>query len=397
MNTERLICDRARGVSASGIRRIFNLAAKLEDPINLSIGQPDFPVPAAVKRGAIEAIEQDKNGYTLTRGIAPLLGKINAHLKFDLGWDIADGGEGSGVDSFVTSGTSGALTLAFLALMGPGDEAIIPDPYFAMYPYMATIAGGTAVRCDTYPDFRMTAERVEPLITEKTKFVLYNSPGNPSGVVGTVDECRDLLELCRSKGVLLISDEIYDEFTFKGGLTDVAKGDGKTPRCPSPARFDGAQNDVLLIRGFGKTYGFTGWRAGYAAGPEPVINAMTRIHQYTYVCAPSIVQWGAMAAFDVDMSVHVDDFEQRRDMVVDRLREHTEVSVPEGAFYVFVKVPERLGLTSNQFVDRCLERDVMVIPGSVFSDRDTHFRVSFSAPRAKLEKGLDIICELMQG
>ena len=260
---------------------------------------------------------------------------------------------------------------------------------------MATIAGGKAVRCDTYPDFRMTAERVEPLITEKTKFVLYNSPGNPSGVVGTVDECRDLLDLCRSKGVLLISDEIYDEFTFKDGLTDVAKSDGKTPRCPSAARLEGGE-DVLLIRGFGKTYGITGWRSGYAAGPAPVIDAMTRIHQYTYVCTPSMAQWGSLAAFDVDMTPHVDDFESRRDMVVARLSEVTEVSVPQGAFYVFVKVPERLGLTSNQFVDRCLDREVMVIPGSVFSDRDTHFRVSFSAPRAKIEQGLDIICDLMQ-
>jgi len=393
MNTERLLWARALAVDASGIRRIFNLAAKLDDPINLSIGQPDFAVPASIKQGAIDAINQDKNGYTLTRGIAPLLDKINTHLKFDLGWDVQGN---DAIDAFVTSGTSGGLTLAFLALMGPGDEAIIPDPYFAMYPYMATIAGGTAVRCDTYPDFRMTAERIEPLITDRTKFVLYNSPGNPSGVVGTVEECKDLLELCRSKGVLLISDEIYDEFTFKGGMTDFAKGDGKTPRCPSPARLAGAEDDVLLIRGFGKTYGITGWRAGYAAGPEPVINAMTRLHQYTYVCTPSMAQWGALSAFDVDMSEHVDDFQGRRDMVVDRLSKHTEVSVPEGAFYVFVKVPEHLGQTSNQFVDRCLERELMVIPGDVFSDRDTHFRVSYSAPRAKIEQGLDILCELMQ-
>lgn len=392
MNTERLISDRARAVDASGIRRIFNLAAKLEDPINLSIGQPDFKVPDEIKYAAIDAIEHDKNGYTLTKGIGPLLDRINSHLKFDLGWEIAGSED---LDSFVTSGTSGGLTLAFLALMGPGDEAIIPDPYFAMYPYMAAIAGGKAVRCDTYPDFRMTAERVEPLITERTKFVLLNSPGNPSGVVSTVDECRDLLELCRAKGVLLISDEIYDEFTFKDGLTDVARGDGKTPRCPSPARLEGGE-DVLLIRGFGKTYGITGWRSGYAAGPKAIIEAMTRIHQYTYVCTPSMAQWGSLAAFDVSMAEHVADFAERRDMVIERLSEVTEVSVPQGAFYVFVKVPERMGLTSNQFVDLCLEREVMVIPGSVFSDRDTHFRLSFSAPRSKIEKGLDIICELMR-
>ncbi|HED53855.1 MAG TPA: aminotransferase class I/II-fold pyridoxal phosphate-dependent enzyme [Phycisphaerales bacterium] len=394
MDTERLICDRARAVDASGIRRIFNLAAKLQDPINLSIGQPDFPVPDRVKDAAIEAIRTDRNGYTLTKGIGPLLDRIAAHLRFDIGWDVPGD---DGLDCIVTSGTAGALTLLFLALIGPGDEAIIPDPYFAMYPYLATIAGGKAVRCEMYPDGRMTAERVEPLISERTKLVLFNSPNNPTGVVSTVDECKDLLELCRSKGILLVSDEIYDEFTFAGGVTDVAAGDGVSPRCPSPARLPGAEKDVLLIRGFGKTYGCTGWRGGYAVGPTPIIDAITRLQQYTFVCAPSPTQWGVLAAFDVDMTQHVADFQRRRDMVIERLQSVTEVAVPEGAFYAFPKVPEHLGLTGTEFVDRCIEQNVMIIPGNVFSGRDTHVRLSYAAPVAKIEQGLDIITKLMQG
>ncbi|MEM1071525.1 MAG: aminotransferase class I/II-fold pyridoxal phosphate-dependent enzyme [Planctomycetota bacterium] len=393
MDTARLICQRGRAIDTSGIRKIFRLAQTLDKPINLSIGQPDFPVPEAVKRGAIRAIETNQNGYTANQGIPPLVEKIEATIAADLGWDASS----DGIGTLVTSGTAGALLLLFLAMMDPGEEAIIPDPYFVMYPHLATIAGGSAVRCPMYPDFRMTAERVEPLITERTKFVLFNSPNNPSGVVSTAGECRELLELCRSRGVLLVSDEIYDDFTFADGMTDHAVSDAGRPRCPSPARFPGAQDDVLVIRGFGKTYGCTGWRMGYAVGPMPVIAAMTRIQGYTFVCAPSISQWGALAAMDVDMAQSVADYQDRRDMVVSRLSEVTEVAHPQGAFYAFPKVPERLGQTGAEFVDRCIERNLLVIPGGAFSDRDTHVRLSFAAPPASLEHGVDILCDLMRG
>ncbi|MEM8756481.1 MAG: aminotransferase class I/II-fold pyridoxal phosphate-dependent enzyme [Planctomycetota bacterium] len=393
MDTARLICDRGRAIDTSGIRRVFQLAQSLDDPINLSIGQPDFAVPHAIKRGAIEAIEQDRNGYTPSVGIPGLLERIDGTMRHDLGWDIGS----DNYRSMVTSGTAGGLLLLFLALMGPGDEAVIPDPYFVMYPHLATIAGGTAVRCDTYPDFRMTAERVEPLLTERTKLVLFNSPNNPSGVVSSKDECRELLELCRSRGVLLVSDEIYDEFTFADGLTDSAAADPADARCPSPARFNDAQDNVLVIRGFGKTYGCTGWRMGYAAGPAPVIDAMLRIQGYTFVCAPSIAQWGALAAMDVSMAGTVDAYQQRRDRVYAALSEVTDLAMPRGAFYAFPRVPEHLGMTGTAFVERCIERNLLVIPGAAFSDRDTHIRLSFAAPDAKLDAGLALLQELMRG
>jgi aspartate/methionine/tyrosine aminotransferase len=377
---------------------VFELAANLKDPINLSIGQPDFQVPEVMRRAAAEAIEAGKNGYTLTQGDATLRARTAEHLKADLGWDVhpdlppVDDPERTAL--MITSGTSGGLMLAAMALLDPGDEVIIPDPYFVVYPNIAKMLNVKCVLCDTYPDFRMTAERVEPLITERTKYVLFNSPSNPSGVTPTGEECRDLLELCREKGIVLLSDEIYDEFVYSDAVEDSPRGaPGK--RCPSPARFEGAEDTVLLVRGFGKTYGCTGWRMGYAAGPGPIIREMGKLQQYSFVCAPSIAQAGCVAAFEADVSAHVADYQRRRDMVMEILSPVTEIEKPGGAFYLFPRVPA--GMTGAELVERAIEREVLCIPGGVFSSRDTHVRLSLSAPEAKLRQGVEILAELMGG
>lgn len=394
IDCERLISDRARSIDASGIRKVFDLGATLKDPINLSIGQPDFPVPPEMKRAACEAIEHDQNGYTLTQGIPALRRAICAHVSKDLGWPSDLGEPGSATQAMVTTGTSGGLFLAFMSLLGPGDEIIVPDPYFVAYPHMARLVGATVVKCDTYPDFRMTADRIEPLITAKTKAVLIDSPSNPAGVVLSGQECRDVLELCRAKGVLLISDEIYDEFTFADHRERME--DGRMV-CPSPGRFAGAHEDVLLIRGFGKTYGCTGWRMGYAAGPAPVIGAMTKMQQYSFVCAPTPLQHGCLASFGVDMTETVARFAHRRDMVLAALGDLTHVANPGGAFYAFVEVPRRIGMSGQEFFQRAVERNVLTIPGNVFSDHDTHFRLSFAVDEERLARGLEILAGLMRG
>lgn len=396
MDIDRLISERSRSVNASGIRRAFELGAKLKDPINLSIGQPDFPVPDAIKRAGREAINADRNGYSLTQGVAPLREAICSHLARDVGWKIDPAAKldpRSGAPGMlVTSGTSGALWLTFLALIGPGDEAIVPDPYFVIYPSLATVCGGRAVVCDTYPDFRMTAERVEPLITPRTKIVLANSPSNPAGVVAGRREAEDLLDLCRRRNILLISDEIYDQFTFDDAR-DPAVGHRS---APSAARVPGSHENVLLVRGFGKTYGVTGWRLGYCAGPARLIEELTKLQQYTYVCAPTPLQFGAAAAFDVDMEPTISAYQRRRDKVVQRLSAVTEVAVPGGAFYAFPKVPERLGITASKFAERCIERGLIIIPGGVFSTRDTHLRLSFAVDDRTLDRGLDVLVDLMR-
>jgi aspartate/methionine/tyrosine aminotransferase len=230
----------------------------------------------------------------------------------------------------------------------------------------------------------MTAERVEPLITKRTRVLLLNSPSNPCGIVLSVDEIGELVDLCERRGILLISDEIYDEFTYSD-----AREDGK---CPSPARMT---DRMLLVRGFGKTYGCTGWRLGYVAGPKPIIQQIQKLQQYTFVCAPSMAQAGVVGAFDVDMSDHVAAYQKKRDQVVEAFAGLTTVQIPGGAFYAFVEVPARLGLTASAFVEKAIEKGVLVIPGKVFSRRDTHFRLSFAVADKTLQRGLKALSSLM--
>lgn len=380
LDIEPLISARVRGMDASGIRRVFDLGAKLARPINLSIGQPDFPVPEPMRRAMADAAMDHRNGYSVTQGIPALLQAIWQHLRQDLGWS----GPSETTGCIVTSGTSGGLLCAAMALLDPGDEFIIPDPYFVMYPQLAALTGASAIHCDTYPDFRMTAERIEPLITSRTKAVLLNSPSNPCGTVLTGREVADVLDLCRRRRVLLITDEIYDAFCF---------GDAREQgRFPSPAR--GAE-DLLLIRGFGKSYGCTGWRVGFAAGPMALIQEMAKVQQYTFVCAPTPAQHACAHAFDMDLAPMVADYERRRDIVLAAFDGVTTVARPGGAFYAFVEVPPRLGMTATAFVERAIERSVLVIPGKVFSRRDTHFRISFATKPEMLEEGLGILRQLM--
>jgi aspartate/methionine/tyrosine aminotransferase len=376
------ISSRSRAVVSSGIRRIFDLAAGMKDPINLSIGQPDFPVPRPMKDAAIAAIEQDRNGYTPTQGLPELREAVRQRIADRVGWDARD----PAIGTMITSGTSGGLLLACLAVAEEGGEIIAPDPYFVMYPQIGPLTGASMVFCDTYPDFRMTAERIEPLLSPRTRAVILNSPSNPCGVVLTEPEVREVAELCRRRGVLLISDEIYDEFVYGDALEHGV--------CPSPAR---TSEDLVLIGGFGKTYACTGWRMGFAAGPKVLIEEMCKLQQHSYICAPTPAQHGVLASFGLSMREQVDAYRARRDLVLDRLGPHAQIARPGGAFYAFVEVPPRLGMTASEFVERAIAQRVLVIPGCVFSHRDTHFRLSYAASPQRLAEGLGILAELLAG
>lgn len=380
-NTQRLISDRLLAIDASGIRKVFDLAAKIKDPINLSIGQPDFDVPQPIKQSAIDAINAGHNRYTQTQGIAELrdavMKKFQREFAHNGRWQLP----GAAPGSLITSGVSGGLFLAILTCVGPGDEVLIGDPDFVMYKHLVTLAGGRAKFIDTYPDFQLTPARVQPHITDRTKLLILGSPSNPTGVVTPPEVLKQLTQLCEQRGILLVSDEIYDEFCY-------AKVDG---RAPSPASFS---DNLLVLRGFSKTYGMTGWRLGYAVGPAPLIEQMTKLQQYTFVCAPSMVQDAGVAALDVDMSDHVAAYQRKRDRVVEMLKDRFELTVPEGAFYAFPKVPT--GESATQFVERAIAKKLLIIPGNVFSERDTHFRISYACEDAMLERGLTLLNELAE-
>ena len=378
LDIERLLADRSRDIETSGIRRVWSLAQTCKDPVNLSIGQPDFHVEDEIKQAAIDAIQQDHNGYTQTKGIDALLAVIHNRMNEQFGWTF---GENSNQDAMVTCGTAGALTLACLTVLNPGDEIIVPDPYFVIYPSLARIADAKAVLCDTYPDFRMTADRIEPLITSKTKAVLLNSPANPTGVVLTQEEVDAIASLCCDRGLLLITDEIYDEFIYPPSVH------------ASPAS---SSEDVLVIRGYGKTYGCTGWRMGYAAGPRLLIDEMAKLQQQTFVCAPSVMQYAMVGAYDIDLKPLMQRFTRRRDLVMEILGDAMELVVPEGAFYAFPKLPESLSMSGSKFFEKAIEHDVLLIQGDVFSQRDTHIRISFATTRENLERGLLTIANIVQ-
>jgi aspartate aminotransferase/aminotransferase len=364
------LAQRTAQFDSSGIRKVFDLAARMKNPINLSIGQPDFPVPAAVKAAAREAIDADKNGYSQTQGVAPLLEKLQARINVKYGHDDRR--------VLVTSGTSGALVLAMLALVDPGDEVIIFDPYFVMYPALVAMVGGKPVYVDTYPDFKIDLAKVEAAITPRTKVILFNSPANPTGVVADESAARGLAELAAKHNIALVSDEIYRLFCYNGAL-------------PSPAA---TNPNTIVVDGFSKTYGVTGWRLGWAHGPAAIIEKMTMLQQFTYVCAPHPLQWAALAAFDVDMTAQAAEYARRRDFIVNGLRDAGyEVAPTGGAFYVFPKVPEAAG-SGHDFVARTIENELLIIPGGIFSRRDTHFRISYAASQAMLDRGLKVLRKL---
>lgn len=364
------ISQRAVDVDASGIRKVFDLAAKMKDPINLSIGQPDFDVPEEAKEAAIGAIRSGQNKYTQTQGIAPLRDKLRKQLSEEMGRDVGE--------VLITSGVSGGLFLAILACIDPGDEAIFLDPYFVMYKHLMTMAGGKGIAIDSYPDFRFHADRVEKAITARTKMLILNSPSNPTGVVMTEGEIRSAVELAKKHDLLLVSDEIYEPFLYggSGGLY-------------SPAEI---YERTIILRGFSKSHAMTGWRLGYAAGPAEVIAQMTKLQQYTFVCAPSAFQVAAVKALDLDMSGVVKAYERKRDIAFEMLSGKFEVVRPEGAFYIFPKAPG--GMTASEFVAKAIEKNVLVIPGNVFSGRDTHFRISYATTDQKLKQGCEILCSM---
>jgi len=370
MRDSHKIADRMKQMDASGIRKVFDLAAKMTDPINLSIGQPDFDVPDDVKDAAIDAIRAGKNKYTQTQGTAELRGLLARSCRDEFGWD----------DDrlyLVTSGVSGALMLAMQTLVDPGDEVVFTDPYFVMYSHLVNLAAGVPVMVDTYPDFRPDPQRIADAITDRTRMVLVNSPANPTGAVYTEAELRAIADIAAQRDLLVISDEIYNLFCYDEPFVSMAS----------------LYENTLLMRGFSKSYAMTGWRVGWCTGPRAILEKMTMLQQYSFVCAPSMAQEGALVAMEADMSAEVAAYRRKRDMVFDTLGKTFGLVKPGGAFYAFVPAP---GGDATAFVTRAIENNVLIIPGNIFSQKDTHFRISYATSDERLQEGLDILVGLAE-
>lgn len=363
------LADRTNWIDASGIRKAFAMAAQLTDPVNLSIGQPDYDVSEVVKEEAIEQIRGGFNSYTQTWGIEELREGCSAYYEKKFGTPLEN--------VMVTSGVSGGLFLTLMATVNPGDEVIFGDPYFVMYKHLVNVLGGVSRPVDTYPDFRLKAGDVEAAITGKTKAIIVNSPSNPTGVVLGDEELEGIAEVAGRHDILVISDEIYEGLSYDGAAATMA----------------GRHEHVMVLNGFSKLAGMTGWRVGYAAGPEEIIQEMNTLQQYTFVCAPSFAQKAAVRALTLEEPEKVASYGAKRDLVYEGLSGKFRVVRPGGAFYIF---PEAPGGDGEAFVERALEKNLLVIPGSVFSERNTHFRVSFAASDETLRRGVDLLNEVAE-
>lgn len=347
---------------------MFDLGARLADPVDLSIGQPHFPVPEPVRAAAIRAIEGGLNRYTVTQGLPELNEAV---------LDLVERRTGVRAESsLITSGVAGGLVLGMLTLLDEDDGVLIPDPYFICYESLGNLFTARPAYYDLYPDFRLTEERLEAGMREDVKVLVLNSPGNPTGRVFDREELSAAARFAKRHGLPVVSDEIYEQFSYDSP-------------APSILSF---YDQVVLLGGFGKTYGMPGWRLGYAVGPRDVIDRMRTLQQFTYVCAPTPAQHAALAALQVDMTPYIDDYRRRRNRMIDGLSEAFDLVRPEGAFYVFPRAPGRDG--GQAFAERAVARNVLVVPGGSFSRRDTHIRLSYALPDDKLDLGLSLLRQL---
>jgi aspartate aminotransferase/aminotransferase len=365
------LAQRSHCIDASGIRRIWEMASTMTDPVNFSIGEPDFNTPDAVKQAAVDAINNDDNGYAVTGGIDILVEKITIATQKEFSWEKPN--------VLITSGLSGALTLAMMALVEAGDEVLIPDPYFVSYAHLVNLHGGTPVFIDTYPNFTLTAAQIEKAITPNTKILMLNSPGNPTGVVYNEGNLKEIAVVARKHHLLVISDEIYSEFSYDAPVKS----------------FGHFYENTMVLRGFSKSYGMPGWRLGYVAAPQilsPLTEAMASLQQYTFVCAPHPFQKAAVTALDCDLTQYIDDYRIKRDLIFNGLKDHFELLKPSGAFYAFVKAP---GGDATAFVEKAIKNNVLIIPGYVFSQKNSHFRISFAISNPQIKKGIQRLLALI--
>jgi len=385
MDYQSLLNRSALGLKPSGIRKFFDIAAEMDEVISLSVGEPDFKTPWHVREVGMETLHKGRTKYSPNRGFTELLVEISRYMerRFGCKYDPK-------TEILVTVGGSEAIDLCFRALLNPGDEVLIPEPCFVCYEPLATMAGGVPVPVVTRveDEFRLTPEMLRAAITDKTKILVLPYPNNPTGAVMRREHLEAIAEVLRGTDIMVLSDEIYCELTYGG------------ERHVSIAEIEGMRERTIVVNGFSKSYAMTGWRLGYAMGPAPVIDVMTKLHQYAVMCAPSTAQYAAVDALrngDEDVARMRNDYDMRRRFIVDGFREMGfECFKPEGAFYIFPSI-KHTGLTSTEFCERLLlSKHVAVVPGSAFGDSGEGFvRVSYSYSVKHITEALNRIREFI--
>lgn len=384
MNLKEKLNHVVEVVPPSGIRKFFDLANSIEGVISLGVGEPDFATPWHIREQAIYAIEKGRTFYTANKGLLELRQEIACYLdrRFNLKYNPDK-------NILVTVGGSEAIDLALRALLNPGDEVILPIPGYVAYEPCIMMAGGKAVyvELNEKDHFKLTKEALEAAITEKTKVLLLNFPGNPTGGIMRKEDFEPLVEVIKKHEIIVITDEIYAELSY-------------TQKHFSLASFEEIKDQVILISGFSKAYSMTGWRLGYLCANEVFVDAIMKIHQYAIMCPSTISQYAGIEAMrmgDHDTEEMKTSFEQRRNFIVNGLnRIGLSCPLPEGAFYVFPSI-QSTGLSSEEFCERLLnEQKVAVVPGSAFGKAGEGFvRISYAYSIDEIKVALQKIEQFM--
>lgn len=378
---------RLRGIKPSGIRRMFTLAQAVPGVISMGLGEPDFVPPLHVLEGAKRALDEGKTHYTPNAGIPELRGALAKKVKRDYGLSYDPASE-----ILVTVGGTEALFLGLQALINPGDEVLIPDPGFICYKPDVLMAGGVPVSMPQYEEkgFRLDAQDVMPLITDRSRVMIINSPNNPTGSVLSYNDMVKLAKLAVERDLIVISDEVYEKIVY----------DDARQYCL--AAFPGMRERTLVVSAFSKTYAMTGLRVGYTLGPEELISSMVTIQQFAVACVDGSAQYAALAALEGPQDFVEDmvrEFARRRQLLYSRINEIEgfRSTLPKGAFYMFPNV-EGSGVSSEKLVEYLFNKGkVVTVPGSAFGKYcEGHLRFSYATAYNKIEEALDRIEKAMK-
>ena len=361
------LSNKVLAIKPSGIRKFFDLVSEMQDVISLGVGEPDFDTPWHVRDEGIYSLEKGRTFYTSNSGLKPLRQEISNYIKRTQNIEYNPNNE-----IIVTVGGSEAIDIGIKAIVNNGDEVIIPQPSYVSYEPCTVLANAVPViiNLKSENEFRLTAEELEKAITPKTKILVLPFPNNPTGSIMTRKNLEEIAKIVKKHDLYVISDEIYSELTYNGKHVSIAS-------------LDGMQERTVLINGFSKSYAMTGWRLGYACAPQPIIKQMTKIHQFTIMCAPTTSQYAAVNALkngDEDVEMMRKAYNQRRRFLLNAFKEMgIECFEPFGAFYVFPCIKE-FGMTSEEFATRLLKEErVAAVPGTAFGESgEGHLRISYA-------------------
>ncbi len=372
-------------IKPSGIRKFFDIAATMEDVISLGVGEPDFQTPWSIRKAGINSLERGRTKYSANRGTIELRKEISAYLKRRYKLEYKPETE-----ILVTVGGSEAIDGAIRAIVAPGDEVIIPQPSYVCYEPITSLAGGVPVIIETKAenDFKVTPEELKNAITPKTKALILPYPCNPTGAVMEKEDIEKIAEILKGTNIIVISDEIYSELTYRD-YTHI-----------SPASVESMWERTITVNGFSKAYSMTGWRLGYACGPEPLMQQITKIHQYAIMCAPTTSQYAAVEALkngDEAIEKMRSEYDRRRRLIVNGFNKlGLTCREPKGAFYSFPCI-KSTGLSSEEFCEKLLEsKKVAVVPGTAFGKGGEGFvRASYCYSTEHIIKALERIGEFI--